>query len=76
MRLPPEMGESRMLIDAYCHIDVKSTSPDSKTKQEIKANTSSGVLFLNYMISGDTTHDFFLLFFSGGGKMRLLKIGL
>lgn len=51
-----------MLIDTYCHMDVKSTSPDSKTRQEIKANTSLGVLFLNCTISGDITHDFFIVF--------------
>lgn len=51
-----------MLIDAYYHTDVKSTSSDPKTKQEIKANTSLGVLFLNYMISGDITHYFFIVF--------------
>lgn len=55
MRLSPEVGEKRFT-------DVKSTSPDPKTEEEIKANTSLGVLFLNCMISGDITHHFFVVF--------------
>lgn len=55
---PSEVGESRALPVACSHMDVESISSDSKTKQDIKANTSSGVLLLNCMISGETTHEF------------------